>query len=58
MFKITLRIRAMCPKHKRYNPVRDGLAFRSSCKGCEDAHHLYQKTMELRRLMPAVETKK
>lgn len=50
MFKMVLRINTRCPRHPRYNPIKQGLGFRSGCSECARVWEVYQKTMALRRL--------
>lgn len=58
MFKIVIRINTRCLKHPRYNPVKQGPTFRSGCAECQRVWSVYQKAMELRRLLGANEEEK
>lgn len=48
--KVT-RIRLKCPKHPGYNPEKKGPAFRANCRECWHLWTVYQKVLELRRLL-------
>jgi hypothetical protein len=47
MMRLTLRLRAKCNRHPRYNPVEGEAGIKAGCSTCRELLALYQKAQGL-----------